>query len=111
LQGVFCFSGWDGQVISWIQCVVRAFLAEAAMIACNIQQTLTVNSHSKNGMIGTMIVRQYHDSLLKRVRNFIAKGFDKAPSASAKRDNIKNANLEEYISIEEKISLIQRKQE
>jgi putative N6-adenine-specific DNA methylase len=42
---------------------------------------------------------------LKRVREFhyTIKGFDKAPSAVSKaKDNIKNANLEEYITIEEK---------
>jgi putative N6-adenine-specific DNA methylase len=51
------------------------------------------------------------DSLLKRVREFhyTIKGFDKAPSAVSKaKDNIKNANLEEYITIEEKISLQRR---
>ena len=44
------------------------------------------------------------DSLLKRIREFhyTIKGYDKAPSAVQKaKDNIKNANLDEYISIEE----------
>jgi putative N6-adenine-specific DNA methylase len=42
--------------------------------------------------------------LMKKVREFhyTIKGYDKAPSAVSKaKDNIKNANLEEYITIEE----------
>ena len=48
---------------------------------------------------------QIMDSLLKKVREFhyTIKGYDKAPSAVLKaKDNIKNANLEEYITIQEK---------
>jgi 23S rRNA G2445 N2-methylase RlmL len=50
-------SGWDGQGdFLDPMCGSGTFLAEAAMIACNIPQTLTVkNLHSKNGTIGTMI--------------------------------------------------------
>ncbi len=48
---------------------------------------------------------QMMDSLLKKVREFhhTIKGYDKAPSAVLKaKDNIKNANLDEYITIEER---------
>jgi putative N6-adenine-specific DNA methylase len=42
-------------------------------------------------------------SLLKRVASFhyTITGYDKAPSA-VQKDNVKNANLDEYIKIEER---------
>jgi putative N6-adenine-specific DNA methylase len=47
--GVLLLSGWDGQGdFLDPMCGSGTFLAEAAMIACNIRQTLTVkNLHSK----------------------------------------------------------------
>jgi putative N6-adenine-specific DNA methylase len=39
--GVLLLSGWDGQGDFLIQCGSGTFLAEAAMIACNIPATLT----------------------------------------------------------------------
>ena len=47
---------------------------------------------------------QIVSSLLKKVKEFhyTIKGYDKAPSAVSKaKDNIRNANLEDYITIEE----------
>jgi putative N6-adenine-specific DNA methylase len=58
--------------------------------------------HSKNGMIGTMICLTI-SLIVYWKENFITyKGFDKASAVSKAKDNIKNANLEEYITIEEK---------
>jgi 23S rRNA G2445 N2-methylase RlmL len=87
-------------------------LAEAAMIACNIPANINrKRTFEKWHDWDNDLFDNITDSLLKRVREFhyTIKGFDKAPSAVSKaKDNIKNANLEEYITIEEKISLIQR---
>ena len=52
-----------------------------------------------------LLFDQIMNSLLKKVTEFrySIKGYDKAPSAIAKaKANIKNANLEEYITIEER---------
>jgi putative N6-adenine-specific DNA methylase len=81
-------------------------LAEAAMIACNIPANINVKfAFEKWHDWDNDLFDNITDSLLKRVREFhyTIKGFDKAPSAVSKaKDNIKNANLEEYITIEEK---------
>jgi 23S rRNA G2445 N2-methylase RlmL len=55
--GVLLLSGWDGQGdFLDPMCGSGTFLAEAAMIACNIPANINrKNLHSKNGMIGTMI--------------------------------------------------------
>jgi putative N6-adenine-specific DNA methylase len=82
-------------------------LAEAAMIACNIPANINRKEFAfeKWHDWDNDLFDNITDSLLKRVREFhyTIKGFDKAPSAVSKaKDNIKNANLEEYITIEEK---------
>jgi 23S rRNA G2445 N2-methylase RlmL len=50
-------SGWDGQGdFLDPMCGSGTFLAEAAMIACNIPANINRKGlHSKNGTIGTMI--------------------------------------------------------
>jgi 23S rRNA G2445 N2-methylase RlmL len=55
--GVLLLSGWDGQGdFLDPMCGSVHFLAEAAMIACNIPANINrKNLHSKNGTIGTMI--------------------------------------------------------
>jgi 23S rRNA G2445 N2-methylase RlmL len=52
--GVLLLSGWDGQGdFLDPMCGSGTFLAEAAMIACNIRQTLIVkNLHSKMARLG-----------------------------------------------------------
>jgi putative N6-adenine-specific DNA methylase len=74
------------------------------MIACNIPANIN------RPEFGFMHWKDYNDalfetieeSLLKRVRNFdyTILGYDKAPSAIAKaKENIKSANLEEFINV------------
>lgn len=106
--GILLLSGWDGQTdFLDPMCGSGTFLAEAAMIACNIPANINRKEFAfeKWNDWDNDLFDSISDSLLKRVREFhyTIKGFDKAPSAVQKaKDNIKNANLDEYISIEEK---------
>lgn len=106
--GMLLLSGWDGQGdFLDPMCGSGTLLAEAAMIACNIPANINRKEfafekwNDWDNDLFDMIV----DSLLKKVREFhyTIKGYDKAPSAVMKaKDNIKNANLDEYITISEK---------
>ena len=103
--GMLMLSGWDGQG-DFIDpmCGSGTLLAEAAMIACNIPPNLNRKEFAfekwndwDNDLFEAII-----DSLMKKVREFhyTIKGYDKAPSAVMKaKDNIKNANLDEYVTI------------
>ncbi|WP_091206534.1 THUMP domain-containing class I SAM-dependent RNA methyltransferase [Flavobacterium xueshanense] len=106
--GILLLSGWDGQTdFLDPMCGSGTFLAEAAMIACNIPANINRKEFAfeKWNDWDNDLFDSISDSLLKRVREFhyTIKGYDKAPSVVQKaKDNIKNANLDEYISIEEK---------
>ena len=106
--GMIMLSGWDGQGdFLDPMCGSGTILAEAAMIACNIPANINRKEFAfekwndwDNDLFDRIV-----DASLKKVRKFhyTIKGYDKAPSAVAKaKDNIKNANLEEYITIQEK---------
>jgi len=106
--GILLLSGWDGQGdFLDPMCGSGTFLAEAAMIACNIPANINRKEFAfekwkdwDNDLFDTIVA-----SSLKRVREFhhTIKGYDKAPSAVAKaKDNMRNANLDEYIKIEER---------
>ncbi len=105
--GVLILSGWDGQTdFLDPMCGSGTFLAEAAMIACNIPANINRKEFAfeKWNDWDNELFDNITNSLLKKVREFhhTIKGFDKAPSAVQKaKENIKNANLDEYISIEE----------
>ncbi|QYJ69533.1 class I SAM-dependent RNA methyltransferase [Flavobacterium litorale] len=103
--GMLLHSGWDGQGdFLDPMCGSGTILAEAAMIACNIPPNLNRKEFAfekwadwDNDLFEAII-----DSLMKKVREFhyTIKGYDKAPSAVEKaRDNIRNANLDDYITI------------
>ncbi len=105
--GILLLSGWDGQTdFLDPMCGSGTLLAEAAMIACNIPANINRKEFAfekwndwDNDLFDNIV-----DSQLKKVREFhhTIKGFDKAPSAVNKaKDNIKNANLDEYITISE----------
>lgn len=106
--GLLIKSGWDGLTdLLDPMCGSGTFLIEAAMIACNIPVNINRESYAfKNWMdydeeLHHLIV----DSSLNKVREFKHKiiGYDKAPSAIRKaQENVDNANLSEYISIERK---------
>ena len=88
-------------------CGSGTMLIEAAMMACNIPPAINRESFAFQNW------RDYDEKLwatireasLNRIRDCSASfvGYDKAPSAVSKAiDNVKNANLEEYIRIEQK---------
>lgn len=106
--GLLLLSGWDGQC-NFLDpmCGSGTFLTEAAMIACNIPANINRKGfafekwHDFDQDLFDKIV----EVSLNKAREFHHKivGYDKAPSAVRKaQDNIENAHLSEYISIERK---------
>ena len=103
--GMLLLSGWngDGDFLDPM-CGSGTILAEAAMIACNIPANINRKEFAfekwhdwDNDLFDTIV-----ESLLKKTREFhyTIKGYDKAPSAVMKaKDNIRNANLDEYVTI------------
>jgi len=106
--GILLLSGWNGQSdFLDPMCGSGTFLAEAAMIACNIPANINRKEFAfeKWSDWDSNLFDQIMDSLLKKTVDFKYKitGFDKAPSAVNKAiENIKNANLSDYIDIEER---------
>ena len=106
--GMLLLSGWDGQGhFLDPMCGSGTILAEAAMIACNIPANINRKEFAfeKWNDWDNDLFDMIMDSLLKRVKEFhyTIKGYDKAPSVVLKaKENVKNANLEEYIKITEK---------
>jgi putative N6-adenine-specific DNA methylase len=106
--GMLLLSGWNGQGdFLDPMCGSGTILAEAAMIACNIPASINRKEFAfeKWKDWDNELFEVVTESLLKRVREFhyTIVGYDKAPSAVIKaKDNIRNANLEDYISIHEK---------
>jgi putative N6-adenine-specific DNA methylase len=105
--GMLLLSGWDGQGdFLDPMCGSGTILAEAAMIACNIPANINRKEFAfeKWNDWDNELFDQIVNSLMKKVKEFhyTIIGYDKAPSAVMKaKDNIKNANLEEYITISE----------
>lgn len=106
--GLVMLSGWDGQSdFLDPMCGSGTILSEAAMIACNIPPNLMRKEFAferwKDWDVD--LFEKIEESLLNKTRDFHYHiiGYDKAPSAVAKaKDNIKNAHLEEFITIERK---------
>ena len=98
-------SGWDGQSdLLDPMCGSGTILIEAAMIACNIPPNLMRNEFAfeKWKDWDVDLFEKIENSLLEKTRDFHFNiyGIDKAPSAISKaKDNVKNANLESFISI------------
>jgi putative N6-adenine-specific DNA methylase len=105
--GMLLLSGWDGQGdFLDPMCGSGTILAEAAMIACNIPANINRKEFAfeKWNDWDNELFDQIVNALMKKTREFhyTIKGFDKAPSAVLKaKDNIKNANLDEYITVAE----------
>lgn len=106
--GMLLLSGWDGKShFLDPMCGSGTLLAEAAMIACNIPANINRKEFAfeKWNDWDNDLFDQIIDSLMKKTREFhyTVKGYDKAPSAVRKaQDNIQNANLEDYVTIEQK---------
>lgn len=103
--GMLLLSGWDGSSdFLDPMCGSGTLLAEAAMIACNIPANINRKEFAfeKWNDWDNDLFDQIIDALMKRTREFhyTIIGYDKAPSAVQKaKDNIMNANLEDYVSI------------
>lgn len=106
--GMLLISGWDGQCdFLDPMCGSGTIPIEAAMIACNIPPNLNRKEFAfeKWNDWDEDLFEKIEESALKKVRNFHfkIKGYDKAPSAVMKaKDNVKNANLSDFIEIEQK---------
>lgn len=105
--GMLLLSGWEGKSdFLDPMCGSGTLLAEAAMIACNIPANINRKEFAfeKWADWDNDLFDQIIDALMNKTREFHYKiiGFDKAPSAVQKaKENVKNANLDEYISISE----------
>lgn len=106
--GLLLLSGWDGQCdFLDPMCGSGTFLTEAAMIACNIPANINRKEFAfeKWHDFDQELYGKIVEICLNKAREFHHKivGYDKAPSAVRKAiDNIENANLSEYITIERK---------
>ena len=106
--GILIMSGWEGQTdFLDPMCGSGTFLVEAAMIACNIPANINRKEFAfeKWNDWDNDLFEKVEDSLLKKIKEFHYNiiGYDKAPSAVAKAiDNARNANLDDYIKIEQK---------
>ena len=103
--GILLLSGWDGSSdFLDPMCGSGTLLAEAAMIACNIPANINRKEFAfeKWNDWDNDLFDQIIDALMKKTREFhhTIIGYDKAPSAAQKaKDNIQNANLDDYVSI------------
>ncbi|MEK6493582.1 THUMP domain-containing class I SAM-dependent RNA methyltransferase [Myroides odoratimimus] len=103
--GMLLMSGWDGRSdFMDPMCGSGTILTEAAMIACNIPANINRKEFAfeRWNDWDADLFDKVQESLLKRIREFhyTIKGYDKAPSAVLKAiDNVRNANLDEYIEI------------
>ncbi|MDX1364673.1 MAG: THUMP domain-containing protein [Arenibacter latericius] len=106
--GLLLLSGWDGQCdFLDPMCGSGTMLTEAAMIACNIPANINRKEFAfeKWHDFDEDLFNKIIDSSLNKARDFHHKiiGYDKAPSAVRKAtENVANANLSEYITIERK---------
>lgn len=104
--GLVMLSGFDGQCdFMDPMCGSGTILIEAAMIACNIPPNLLRNEFAfeKWQDWDVDLFEMIEESLLKKTREYHHQmfGYDKAPSAIRKAEkNIKNAQLEEYITVQ-----------
>ena len=103
--GMLLLSGWDGNSdFLDPMCGSGTLLAEAAMIACNIPANINRKEFAfeKWNDWDNDLFDQIIDALMKKTREFhyTIIGYDKAPSAVQKaKDNIQNANLDDYVTI------------
>ena len=106
--GLLLLSGWDGRTdFLDPMCGSGTFLIEAAMIACNIPANINRSSFTFKNWNGfdEDLFDKIRESRLNQTREFRHKiiGYDKASSAVRKaQENVDNANLSEYISLERK---------
>ena len=106
--GMLLRAGWNGQCdFLDPMCGSGTIPIEAAMIACNIPPNLNRKEFAfeKWNDWDEELYEKIEESSLKKVRDFHfkIKGYDKAPSAAMKaKENVKNANLTDFIEIHQK---------
>lgn len=106
--GLLLLSEWDGRS-NFLDpmCGSGTFLIEAALIACNIPANINRKEFAfeKWNDFDAILYEKIKESNLNKIREFhhTIVGYDKAPSAIEKAiQNVANANLSEYISLERK---------
>ncbi len=104
--GIILLSGWD-QTVDFLDpmCGSGTILIEAAMLTCNIPANINRKEFAfeKWNDWDEELFYRIEGAQISKIKSLSVKisGFDKAPSAVEKaRENIKNANLEEFITIE-----------
>ena len=103
--GLLLHSGWRGQShFLDPMCGSGTMLIEAAMIACNMPANLNRKEFAFEKWLDwdMDLFEKIESVVLKKVTDchYDIIGFDKAPSAVQKaKDNVKNANLNEFIKI------------
>ncbi|MFD0963768.1 THUMP domain-containing class I SAM-dependent RNA methyltransferase [Pseudofulvibacter geojedonensis] len=104
--GLVMLSGWDGQCdLLDPMCGSGTLAIEAAMIACNIPANINRKEFGfeKWPNFDEELYNKIEESCLNKIREFHHQivCYDKAPSAMRKaRENVRNANLADYISVE-----------
>ncbi|MDT0676312.1 THUMP domain-containing class I SAM-dependent RNA methyltransferase [Autumnicola musiva] len=104
--GMLLHSGWNGQSdFLDPMCGSGTILIEAAMIACNIPPNLNRKEFAFERWKDwdADLFEKIEESVLKKIKefHFMLTGYDTSPSAVHKAiDNVKNANLSEFIKIE-----------
>lgn len=105
--GMLLLSGWDGNAhFLDPMCGSGTIVAEAAMIACNIPANINRKEFAFERWQDwdSELFDKILESLLKKTKEFhyTITGCDKAPSAVEKaKDNIRNANLDDYVTIKQ----------
>lgn len=105
--GLLLLSGWDGQSDFYDpMCGSGTILIEAAMIACNIPANINRPEFAfeRWADYDNALFETIQDALLKKTREFhhTIKGTDIDITAIKKAiDNVKNANLDDYIQIDQ----------
>lgn len=103
--GIIMLSGWKGQCdFLDPMCGSGTFLTEAAMIACNIPPNLNRDEFGFETWpdFDADLYELIEASAIKKIRDFHFKiyGFDLDEVAVQKsKENIKNANLQEFVSV------------
>lgn len=105
--GLLLLSGWDGQCdFLDPMCGSGTIAIEAAMIACNVPANLNRKEFAFEKWLDwdMDLFEKIEEACLNKTRDFTHTivGMDKAPSAVRKaKDNVINANLEDFVKIKE----------
>ncbi len=105
--GMIMLSGWDGQCdLLDPMCGSGTLAIEAAMIACNIPANINRKKFGFETWLDfdENLYNVIEESCLNKIREFHHNVicYDKAPSAIRKaEDNIENANLSDYITVQQ----------